>query len=131
MEELDMAIRQLAHADAPSKRPMRTIVMAATLVVVFVGAVGLVGLAVEKNEVERLDAGTGNDREQQAIELAADHWDNPLLRVMTLDRVVLDSHAESDPGCREVEVGAVSFFGAVLDRVVVSCDDSVRSLTTR
>jgi hypothetical protein len=110
---------------------MRTPLLAATGVVVLVIGVGLVGFALEKGEAERLDAGSGSERDQQALELAAAHWDNPFLRLMTLDRIVLDGNAGSDPSCREVEVGAVSFFGTLLDRVVVSCDDSVRSLATR
>ncbi len=104
---------------------MKTITaLLATLVV----ALAIAGLRLGKAEAERLDVGGGSVREQQALQLAADHWDNPFLRIMTLDRVVIGRGSDSTGSCGDVDVGAVAFFGWVLDRVRVACDDSVLSL---
>jgi hypothetical protein len=103
--------------------------VATTLVVVLI-ALALVGYLQAMGEAERLGVGTGGPRDQEALELAREHWDNPVLRLLTLDRPIVAYGTENTDGCRSADVAAISFFGVTLDRVRVACDDSVMSLGT-
>lgn len=103
---------------------MRVVGVIATVVV----GLAIAGFWLGSAEAERLNADSGSVREQQALELAAAHWDNPLLRLVTVDQVVIGHGSELVAGCSDVDVAAVSLFGKVLDRVRVACDDSVLSL---
>ncbi|MEO8208628.1 MAG: hypothetical protein ABI598_06305 [Chloroflexota bacterium] len=105
-------------------RPIREAVRGPALVVVVLVVLGLSGYWLAMRQAERLDAATGEARDQQALALAREHWDNPFLRLLTLHRVVIEYGSGSE-SCREVDIAAISFFGIALDRVHVACDDSV------
>ncbi len=100
----------------------------AALIVVVLLAIGLVGYLQAIGEAEALGVGAGGVRDQEALDLAREHWDNPVLRLLTLERVIVAYGTESIGGCRRVDVAAISFFGVALDRVRVGCDNSVMSL---
>lgn len=100
----------------------------ATLLATVVLLIVLAGLWWGRAEAARLDVGNGSDRDQQALRLAREFWDNPLFRLATLDRVVVGHSSPTVGGCSTVDVAAVSLFGWLLDRVRVACDDSTLSL---
>jgi len=101
---------------------------AGALIVVVLVALALVGYLQAMSEADRLGVGTGGVRDQEVLDLAREHWDNPILRLSTLDRLIVAYGSESTGGCRTVDVAAISFFGVILERVRVACDDSVMTL---
>jgi hypothetical protein len=107
--------------------PSANFVRAAALTVAVLTIV-LLGVGRAMAEAERLAVRTGSARGPEALHLAYEHWDNPMLRLLTLRRVIVAAGAEQAHGCRPIEVVAISFFGVLLDRVRVGCDDSVVSL---
>lgn len=107
-------------------KPSRSanVVRAAALTVAVLTIV-LLGVWRAMAEADRLAVGKGSALGPEALDLAYAHWDNPMLRLFTLRRVIVAAGAEQADGCRPIEVAAISFFGVLLDRVRVGCDDSV------
>jgi hypothetical protein len=126
-KELDLAVSHESHTTKKSRAPVSTKGVAA-LLAALVLALAIAGLRIGQAEAQQLDVGTGSIREQQALQLAREFWDNPFLRIATVDRVVVGHGSLTGGTCVDVDVAAVTFFGWVLDRVRVSCDDSTRSL---
>ncbi|HWP63489.1 MAG TPA: hypothetical protein VNO86_08475 [Candidatus Binatia bacterium] len=105
-----------------------SIARAVALLAFMLFALSLVGYVRAISEADRLRLPVTGPRDRHALELAREHWDNPILRLATLDRVIV-AYGTPGPGqCGWVDVVAISFFGVILDRVRVGCDDSTTSL---
>jgi hypothetical protein len=121
-----------AHAAEPADRlgqealPRRSFRKGMLVMIPLAAVVSFSGYLAEQAEASRLADGRRDARDAEALQLARAHWDTPVVRLLTLDRIVTAVGPAQADGCAVREVTALSWFGSILDRVTVFCDDSVQ-----